>query len=185
MQTANEWNNKRILKATSFHYEKLVNQHGSIEKHYGLTDKRFKIKRIPINIGEDVFEMTFVRRGQSYPLSKTLNKYILREINEFANEIICVKVKCKHKENHPFKPPTWSLQETESNIMSNIGIYFEYVLNEHFIILEEQWSPSISYSQHLLMIIVKILDGYKYILTSNNKIMYSPSEVPRISDLLC
>ena len=175
---------KWIMKER-LNYEKCVEKYGSIEKYYGLTDKRFKIKRTQNDILEDVFEMTFVRCAQSYPLSKTLNKYILREINDFAKETIYVKVKVKHAKVHPFKHPTWSFQDSESNIMRNIGIYFEYVLREHLIIHQEQWSPAISFNADLCDIIVKVIDGFKYILTSQNQIMYVPTEVPRISNLMC
>ena len=175
---------KRLIKESRA-YEKNVKNYGSIEKYYGLTDKRFKIKRTKINIGEDVFEMSFVRCAQSYPLSTTLNKYILREINEFAKECIYVKVKVIQSVYYPVNPPMWSVQACESNIMSNISIYFEYVLKEHFIIHEEQWSPAITFSTDLYDIIVKVIDGFKYILTTQNKVMYLPTEVPRISNLLC
>ena len=72
-------------------YDWHVRKYGSIENYYGLDDNRFIIRRNQINIRENEFVMIYVRRAQSYPLSKTLNKYILRDVNEFAEETIYIK----------------------------------------------------------------------------------------------
>ena len=171
---------KRIVQE-----HKMYEKSGSIEKHYGLTDKRFKIKRNQLDNGDFVFEMSFIRKGITYPLSKKINKYILNHINEFITETFTIKFLRKCPYDFPFKPPMWTIKEVDCNIMKNVEIYFKYILDERDAIYASEWSPAIGLPGDLLDIIVNVIDGIKYIFKSENKVMHNHTEVPRTSNVNC
>ena len=146
---------------------KLQEKYGTLENFYNISDKRLRIEIYKKNENVVQFNITFTRVPHIGLLKQKMSKYILKDVEKYAEEKINISLDVKYPNDYPFKPPQWSLSKYDDNILKeNISKYYEYVIQTHNYIysIEQQWSPAIPLRIDFLDLLLKITMGLKYTL---------------------
>ena len=154
--------NKRIRKM----YEEISNIE-SIESFYNIENRGLNIKLYKINEYDIQFDIIFTRMPLKDLLQEKISKYPLINVGKFAEEKINISLLVKYTLEHPFKSPHWILLNYSDNISNdNISEYYHYVIDSHNEIHDKQWSPVIVLKDDFLALLVKILNGIEYTISS-------------------
>ena len=149
-------------------YRELLNirtNFGSLENFYNISDKRLKIIFFRTSTYSIQFNISFERCPTSVILSKKINNYVLKEVEQYAKEKINISVIVTYPEYYPFSPPTWCLFNYSDNILEeDISTYYKFIIDTHNDIYfsQKQWSPAIQLRTDFLNILMKIIMGIKY-----------------------
>ena len=147
-------------------YEEISNIE-SIETFYNIENRGLNIKSYKINEYEIQFDIIFTRMPLKDLLQEKISKYPLINVGKFAEEKINISLLVKYTLDHPFKSPHWILLNYSDNILNeNISEYYHYVIDSHNEIHDKQWSPAIFLEKDFLVLLVKILKGIKYTISS-------------------
>ena len=79
-------------------------------------------------------------------------------ISSYCDDIINLEIEINYDYHYPFKNPRWNLLNLEHNIKSllNLDEYYQYMINNHNLYYDYDWSPIITIEKDIIDFFRKI-----------------------------